>query len=570
MALPPILSGRRRTLFAFLLANGAGQALVATATALLVQNGFDALVTSTAPPENANASLFAAGMLATILATAWLRWRAMLDGERLGQSYVHAVRMRLFRHITAIGADGARQMSRGALVLRFVGDLTAIRNWVSLGLSRLTVSGLATLLALAALAAVEPVIATAVGIAVAAAAAITLTIGPRLRARTREARRHRGRIAALINDRIAHLGVVESFGQEERETRRVRRASRKLRDALIDRARVVGLLRALAEASAGFASLCALVVGALQVAAGEATPGAVVAAMVVAGLLAPRLSDLGRVYEYWNAAAIAREKQLQVLRLQPVARSADWPGGKPLTTAVDRLELRSVRLEPVFRDVDLVIEAGERVAIIGPNGSGKSTLLRMLSGIVEPDAGEVCLGGEEIRTRRWSDVRKAFAMVAPDLSLLRGSLRLNLTYGARDATDAQIAKTLEACRLESLVERLPRGMDTRLSENGEGLSTGERARIAIARAVLARPQVLLLDEAEANLDRLAREALDHLIRTFPGTVVFITHDAARVAQADRILAIRPPRLEPVTLAEAIAELHSSRLFAQERALRLVS
>jgi ABC-type multidrug transport system fused ATPase/permease subunit len=570
MRLPAILAGRRRTLFAFLVANGVGQAMVATATALLVQHGFDALVTAAAPPETVTVALLAAAMLATIVANAWLRWRAMLDGERLGQGYVHAVRMCLFRHITAIGADGARQMSRGALMLRFVGDLTALRNWVSLGLSRLTVSGLATVLALGALAVVEPVIAAAVSIAVAAAGAITLGLGPRLRARTREARRHRGRIAALINDRIAHLGVVETFGQEQRETRRVRRASRKLRDALVDRARVLGLLRALSEASAAFAGFCALVVGAVQVAAGDATPGGVVAAMVVAGLLAPRLSDLGRVYEYWNAADIAREKQLQVLRLQPVGRSADRTGGAPCPTAVDRIELRRVSLAPLLREVDLAIEAGERVAIIGPNGAGKSTLLRMIAGIVEPDAGEIRLGGEDIRTRRWSDVRKAFAMVSPDLSLLRGSLRLNLTYGARDATDAEIGKTLQACRLVSLAERLPRGLDTRLCENGEGLSTGERARIAIARAVLARPQVLLLDEAEANLDRPAREAVDTLTRKFAGTVVFVTHDATRVVQADRVLAIRSQQLVAVTASEAVAELHSSRLCADGGALRLVS
>ena len=570
MSLPRILSGRRRMTFAALVANGIGQALIATVTALLVQRGFDSLVTAPADLDLATTTLLAGGMLVTILATAWLRWRAVLDGERLGQSYVHAVRMRLFRHITSIGAGGARQMSNGALMLRFVGDLTALRNWVSLGLSRLTVSALATLVALGALAIVEPVIAVTVGIAVAGAAAITFTMGPRLRAKTREARQHRGRIAALINDRIAHIGVVETFGQERREMRRVRRVSRKLRTALIDRARVIGLLRALSEASAGFASLCALLVGALQVSTGQATAGAVVAAMVVAGLLAPRLSDLGRVYEYWNGAAIAREKQLQVLRLQPAGRSLAWKGREPMPPAVERIELRNVSLGPVFADVDLAIQAAERVAIIGPNGAGKSTLLRVISGIVEPDEGTVYLGANDIRTRRWTDVRKAFAMVSPDLSLLRGSLRLNLTYGARGAGEAEIENALRACRLESLVERLPAGLDTRLSGNGNGLSTGERARIAIARAVLARPQVLLLDEAEANLDRPAREALDDLIDNFAGTVVFVTHDAARVARADRILAIRAHRVVPMTVPEAICELHSSQLAVDVQNLRLVS
>lgn len=566
MELPRIIAGSRRKRFALLVANGFAQALTAVATALLVRRGFDGLVVAPAAGATSGALVLVAAMLTVISLNAWLRWRGNFDAERLGQGYVHAVRLRLFRHIVAIGAEGARQMSRGALMLRFVGDLSATRNWVSLGLSRLTVSGLATTLALGALAVIDPVIAAAVGIAVVTAAVLALAIGPRLRSRTREARYHRGRIAALINDRIAHLGVVEVFGQERREVRRVRRVSRELRSALVKQARVVGLLRALSEASAAIASICALAVGAVQVGAGNATPGTVVAAMVVAGLLAPRLNDLGRVYEYWNAAGIAREKQLQVLRLQPVGRGVVRQGDAPLSAAADRLELRQVSYDRIFTAVNLDIAPGERIAVIGPNGAGKSTLLRLMAGILEPDAGAVRLGGQNIATRAWADVRRAFAMVAPDLSLLRGSLRLNLTYGSRRVDEVELRRVLDLCQLQPLLQRLPNGLDSRLAENGHGLSTGERARIAIARALLARPRILLLDEAEANLDRFAREALDRVIRSFAGTVIFITHDAARLAQADRVLALRASGVESLSATEAMAELR----LTQDSGLKLVS
>ena len=553
MRLPAVLSGRRRLRFAYLVANGVAQAGVAVATALLVKNGFDRLIAPQAPLPLREAGVFAGGLSLAIALGAWLRWRGHLDAEHLGQGYVHALRLRLFHHVARIGAEGARQMSRGAIVLRFVGDLTALRQWISYGLARLTVSGLATVLAIAVLAVVEPVVALAVGIAVTVAAGLALAVGPHLRATTRESRRRRGRLAAQLNDRVANIGVVEAFGQEAKEKRRFDRLSSRLRRALIARASVIGLLRALSEASASFAGACALFAGALQVGLGLASPGAVVAAMVVAGLLAPRLQDLGRVYEYWNGALIAREKLAQMLALKPVGRRSNRRAELALEPGPGRIELRGLRLAGLFHGLDATIEAGERVAIVGANGAGKSTLLRLVAGILDPDKGKVRLDGQDIRKRRWKEVRQAFAMVSPDLPLLRGSLRLNLTYGATAWTAEDLERSIAALGLEALVDRLPAGIESRISENGGGLSTGERARIALARAVLSKPRVLLLDEADANLDDAARDALETVVEDFAGTVLFITHDPARAAAADRILRVESGRLHEIAPAKWLAQ-----------------
>ncbi|MDJ0972368.1 MAG: ABC transporter ATP-binding protein [Kiloniellales bacterium] len=549
MRLPAVLSGRRRQRFGYLVANGISQAGVAVATALLVKNGFDRLIAPQAPLLLREAVLFAAGLSLAIAIGAWLRWRGHLDAEHMGQGYVHALRLRLFRHLARIGAEGARQMSRGAIVLRFVGDLTALRQWISYGLARLTVSGLATVLAIAVLAAVEPVVALAVGIAVTVAAGLALAVGPHLRATTRESRRRRGRLAAQLNDRVANIGVVEAFGQEAKEKRRFDRLSSRLRRALIARARIIGLLRALSEASASFAGACALFAGALQVGLGLASPGAVVAAMVVAGLLAPRLQDLGRVYEYWNGALVAREKLEKMLALRPVGRSSNRGAEQALEPGPGRIELCGLRLEGLFHGLEATIEPGERVAIVGANGAGKSTLLRLIAGILDPLEGRVRLDGQDIRKCRWEEVRRAFAMVSPDLPLLRGSLRLNLTYGAAAWTAEDLERVMAALGLEALVARLPAGIESRISENGGGLSTGERARIALARAILSKPRVLLLDEADANLDDAARDALETVVEGFTGTVLFITHDPAQAVAADRILKVENGRLHEIAPAE---------------------
>lgn len=549
MSLPPVLSGKRRLRFGYLVANGIGQAGVAVGMAMLVKLGFDTLVTPGQAFSLETAATFGGGFMAVIAAAAWLRWRSHLDAEHLGQSYVHAVRLKLFRHLTRIGADGARQMSRGAVVLRFVGDLTALRQWISFGLARLTVSGLAAVLAVGMLSFIEPVVALAVAVAVIVAAALALGIGPRLRVTTRETRRRRGRLASMLNDRVSHIGVVEAFGQENKEHKRFERLSTKLRHSLIDRARVIGLLRSLSEASGSLASLCALIVGAVQVGAGHASPGAVVAAMVVAGFLAPRLQDLGRVYEYWNGALIAREKQLQLLALKPVGRRRRRGKTEALADGDGAIGLDDIELKGLFDGLSVSIAAGERIAIVGPNGAGKSTLLRLIAGILHADAGTVRLDGQDIAKCRWQDLRRAFALVSPDLPLLRGSLRLNLTYGGDRPSDEVLLRVLSDLGLDALVERLRHGLDARISEDGAGLSTGERARIALARAVLVRPRVLLLDEADANLDRTARAVLEQVTRAYDGTVLFVTHDANRAAAADRILRLANGKLTPITASE---------------------
>ncbi len=557
MKLPNLFDGSRRRDFALLVLNGALQAAGAVVTALLVQRGFDGLLAGL-DGEAPHGLLIVAALIGIAAVNAGLRYREHLDAERVGQSYVHALRLRLYRHLLRVGPGITGKISRGAVTLRFVGDLTALRRWVSLGLARLLVGGVVVVLALAALAVIEPVIALAVGAGVALAALLGLGLGNRLQATTREVRRRRGHLAALLTDRVAHLHLIQAFGQERREAERFKNLSRRLKAAFIGRAKVIGLLRALADAGAAAASLCALLVGAQLVSLGAASPGAVVAAMLVAGLLAPRLQELGRIYEYWTAAAIAREKQERLLGLRTPRGAAMTSGGRGLAEGAGELSLHGVALNGLLPALDLTVAPGERICILGENGAGKSSLLQVMAGLRRPDEGRVALNGQDLAVTDARRLRQAVSLVSCDLPLLRGSLRFNLRYGLPKASDEALAEVIERCGLTALVARLPQGLDTPLKEQQNRFSAGERLRIALARGLLPRPQVLLLDEMDAHLDAEGVRALERIIESFDGPVIFITHRPEWARLAGRVVTLHAGKPAEVVAA---ADLPAARLRA---------
>lgn len=528
-------SAERRRLFALLLANGTTQALLATALAVLTAKIFQQLVGSAATPSSFEIfALLAASILCTALIS-FLRGRGHVDAERLGQSYVHDVRLLLFARISAAGAEKMREMSQGAVMLRFMGDLTAFRNWVSLGFSRLIVSGFAVGGSIAALAVLAPVVSIALAGALAIAGAGAIALGPRLVSAAREARHRRGKLASVLADRIARLGVVEAFDRRGVERRRLATLSEKLRDALVRRAAAVGLLRGMSEAASVFAGLIALVIVGFS-ADKSSSGGAAAAAILLAGVMAPRVQELGRVWEYWTAVKVAVEQQRRLLNLRPTRRLREIAGEGYA------LKMLTVTVKDLVNEASLEIGDGERVAIIGRSGVGKSTLLQIAAGLRQPDSGSVCVGA----ARRG---HTAVAIVSNDFPLLRGSVRLNLSYGRRGADREELERVTNSLGLEDCLARLG-GLDGRVSDGGAALSAGERMRFALARALIARPRLLLLDEIYGPLDADTARKVAAAVRDFDGAVLFAAHEMSSIGAVDRAFTIHNGGLHAIERASA--------------------
>jgi ABC-type multidrug transport system fused ATPase/permease subunit len=534
-----------------IIANGTAQGVTAVATALLVTQVFDRLILNQQGTGTLLAFWFATALVASGLMRAALRKLERVDAERLGQSYVHELRTRLFRHLLRVPYRALQQKSRGGLLLRFVGDLTALRQWVSLGLARLAVAGVTTFVAMAALAFVDLYLAMTVTTILGIGALASLYLGRSMARAVRDARSQRARLSANVTEKLGTVSVIQAFVTEQRERRLVRRQSQRLAKRMIQRARVAGQLRAITEATTALASAGALLVGAAEVAAGMATPGTVVGAMVIVGLLVPPLRDLGRLHEYWHGAQVSRDKIRQLarnLRVAAVPGRGDKLEGMPLT-----IELEQVSLDTQLQDVSVRIDPGSHIVVVGANGAGKSTLLALFAQLLRPDSGRVLINGKDAGELDPAAVRSKIGFVSHDLPLIKGSVEQNIRYASPELSDQEYEELVELVDLQPVLDDLPDGLGTRLTESAQNISLGQRLRIALARALATRPDVLLLDEVDANLDPAARLLIDRVFEQYPGTVIMVSHHTDHLDKADTVWCLDNGRLvESGTPTELLA------------------
>ncbi|HHB12321.1 MAG TPA: ABC transporter ATP-binding protein [Chromatiales bacterium] len=537
MRWPGLNTPRRRRLLSALAVIGLGQAAAMLAMALGVGQLFDLLL-STAR-THASPRLWV-GVSAALMALAALRGTERVVAERLGQDYVHALRDRLVRRLVETPPRELISRSHGVVLLRLTGDLSAVRQWVSLGLARLLVGGAMGLGALIALVWVDPALAFAALVPIASGTALAYVLGRPMEEAVRDARRARGRLAGQVADLVRGLATIQACGRVRSERRRVADRSRDLAQRMIRRATVTGSLRAVTELTAGFTTLAALGIGGWQVMAGVVSPGTVVGVMAIVGFLTTPLRDLARVHEYWRAMRVARAKIEGFLATAPALRAprAQGRGSPPLSGSI---QLESIHSGPL-RGLDADIAAGTRVLVTGPNGSGKSTLLHLVARLCDPDRGVVRIDGLDVRRIPLRRLRRTVAIVSHELPLVRGSLRRNLVYANPGVRPETLAAVCRLCGLEPVIAKLPQGLDTRIGPDTRWLSNGEAQRVFLARALMCEPRILLLDEVESFLDAGARSALARVLDRFPGTVLMVTHRAGYRSWAHRVLDVEKGRL----------------------------
>jgi ABC-type multidrug transport system fused ATPase/permease subunit len=522
--LPVLLRGRRKRRMLLLIALGLAQSALSVVIALSVREAFDELVGVHAGDT---AGLRTAGIaLAALTLGAVLRWREFLEAERLAQSYIHAVRVQVFRHAMRLGEAGMAQTSRSALLLRFTGDMTPLRLWISRGLSRGVVAVTSIVVTLIVLLVVAPFIGLTIAASLALTGLAAFALGPALDRSTRKVRRRRTRMLKHAQERLQQLHVIETVGDSTGERRVLARKSDALARASIARAGLIGVLRSIGEAGAAAASIGALLIGAMLAGLAMATPGAVVAAMLLAGLLSPKMQDLTRAFEYWTSARISIEKQARFLALRPVGRrKGTTKASKRMREATGHLTLANVSYGDQVPGVTLSLSPGDRIWLGNTTGPEALAILRLAAGVLQPTRGRVGLDGVDLRNIHRRDVRRHVALVSADFDFFEASLRANLIYGVSEERAAGLETLIAAYGLGDMIAALPGGLEHVVRTVDRRFAGGNRLVFGLIRARLSGARIILVDQSDLTLGDTERAIIERLLADHDGAVLWTSHTA---------------------------------------------
>ena len=468
---------------------------------------------------------------------------------RVGQDVLYDLRTRLFGHFQRLSLSFHEKYTSGRVVARLTSDVEAIGELLDTGVNQLVFAVLSLVSTIVVMFVLD------VPLALVALGAFPLLCGLTAwfrRHASRAYREARAAVALVIVQFVESLGgirAVQAFRREARNQAIFEEVDDRYARANIRSAHLAAVFGPGTRAIGSVTIAVTLFVGAHRVIDGATTVGVLAALLLYLRRFFEPMQDLAQFFNSFQAAAAALEKLSGVLEEEPAV--AEPAVGK--ATAVDPGPL-DVRFEavdfayrpdrPVLAGLDLSIPAGQTVALVGETGAGKSTIARLLARFYDPTAGRVLLGDVDLRHLSTPDLRAAVVMVTQEAFLFTGSVADNIGFGRPEATRAEVEEAARVVGAHELFAGLPEGYDTVVGKRGGRLSSGQRQLVAFARAFLAAPKVLILDEASSSLDapheRLVQGALQPLLAG--RTAVVIAHRLSTLDIADRILVVDGGRI----------------------------
>jgi ATP-binding cassette, subfamily B, bacterial len=465
----------------------------------------------------------------------------------VGQRVLYAVRNRLFRHVQSLSLDFYERERTGRLVARMTADIEAMSDLVTDGLVTL-VTSLVTLVGVTViLVALDWRLALATLVVAPAIALAARGYRRWSAAAYRQVRESHSVVTVQLQEALAGVRAVQAF-------RRERATAGRLADA--NHAERAAHRRTIALASTFFpgieflgtaATVVVLGVGGRRVLGGDLEIGTLAAFLLYLRNLFDPVQQLSELYDTFQSATAGAERVGAVLAERPSVREADDP--VPLPDPRGGVRLEGVRFAygdgaEVLHGVDLEVPAGSTVALIGPTGAGKSTVAKLIARFYDPAAGRVTLDGVDLRRIRLADLRRAMGYVPQEGFLFSGTVADNVRFGRPEATRAEVEAAARAVGADQVIAGLPRGYDTQVGQRGALLSAGERQLIGFARAWIADPAVLILDEATSNLDVVTEARVQQALRRLREgrTTIVIAHRLSTAVEADQVAVIEDGRV----------------------------
>lgn len=477
---------------------------------------------------------------------------------RVGQRILFDLRNRLFNHTQRLSVGFHEAYTSGRVISRLTSDMDSINDLFEEGLQSLVIMFLSAVACGAAMIALDPILG---GMAV-ASFPIVLLITRWFRGQASRAyRATRDAVALLIvhfTESLAGIRAVQAFRREARNQAIYEQLNDRYRRANAWTQRLGAVYGPSLEMLGYIITAAALTVGALQVLHGNTKIGVIIAIYLYLRQFFSPMQELAQFYNMFQAAAAALEKSAGVLDEQPaVPEPAD--AGRPVRSlpagSLRRGEIRLQGVRFAYREdlppvlgadepFELLIPSGQTVAVVGRTGAGKSTIARLVSRFYDPSEGRVLLDGIDVRNLPDAELRRMVATVTQENFLFSGTVADNIAFGRPEASRAEVEAAAASIGAHDFISRLPEGYDTDVRKRGGRLSAGQRQLVSFARAALADPWVLILDEATSSLDLPSERLVQHALITLLSdrSAIIIAHRLSTVEIADRVLVIDDGRI----------------------------
>ena len=452
------------------------------------------------------------------------------------------LRHMLYHHVQRLSLAFYDGRQTGDMVIRLTSDIDAAEDFISsavLGivLNLLTLAGMTTVMFYLDWR------FSLIGLSVAPALFVMVyRLTRRIKRAARDVKKKESELASVVQESISSVRVVKAFAQEDFEEDRLDHESQETVDISLRARSIKSRLPPLVDIIVAVGTCLVLWYGVRLVLEDRLTSGALLVFVVYLGKMYKPMKDLSKMSDTLSKAAVSFERIGEILSIESQVRNL--PGARPAPPFKGRLEFAHVGFgyvpgHPVLKDLNLVVEPGQRAALVGLTGCGKSTLIGLIARLYDTNDGQVSIDGRDIRSYTLESLRRQISFVQQEAVLFRTSVAANISYGKRTASRAEIVRAAKLANAHEFISRLPNGYDTIVGERGETLSGGQRQRIAIARAIIRDTPVLLLDEPSAALDpeseELIFQGLAHLLEG--RTSITIAHRLATVRNADVIFVL---------------------------------
>jgi len=485
-------------------------------------------------------------LIGTALLAFLLAYLRRYQGGKLALSVQYDLRNEMHDHLLTMDQGTLDRLPTGQLVSRANSDSTLVQGLLQF-MPLMTGNVLLLVVSLVIMFVLSPLLAIVGLVVLPALIAVSYSMRRKVFPATWDGQQREGDVAQIVDEDVAGVRVVKAFGQESRELQRMVDTAQVLYGSRMRAVRLQARYQPLLQAIPSFAQVLILVLGGWMALDHRISIGTFLAFSTYISQFVAPARQLAGVLTIGQQARAGVERIFQLIDLQPRVRDA-----------IDAVDLSAVRGDvrftgvsfgydddpPVLDGFDLHIAAGERVAIVGASGSGKSTVASLISRFYDVQAGAVEIDGHDVRSVRLRSLRRQVAVAFEESFLFSDTIRANIAYGRPDATEDQIRAAAVAAAADEFIQGLPRGYDTPVGERGLSLSGGQRQRIALARAILADPRILILDDATSAVDAHTEGAI---------------HDALRDVLADRTTLLIAHRVSTLHLADRIVVLENGRV-----------